>query len=484
MEQKTEASYTTIEEITGKSSPKEQIEALQSKTIEVPAWEDLKKEYDPKLHPVMDKTAYPDIVDGAETEKVTRTTYGFQRLAADRMSQLTFGIPVKRVYKPKKDNEKEKTAASIIEKIYTKNRIDSINMKRGKMLFAGCEVATLWYAVEGKNSYYGEESLLKIRCKNYSPMDSQYISAVQTANIYPYFDEYDDLVALSFGYSRKKGDKDVQYFDTYTSTKHIRFSDESGDWAEELVEDITIEKIPGVYIYRSSPIWESTSDNIYEIEWSLSRNGNYIRKNSKPYLALFADEEIPTGDENENGGEKNENEEFKAVGQFPKGSDLKYVTWQQAIESLKFHVQENKANSFTEIQIPDISYESMKSTPMSGEARKMLFTDAHLKVTQESGDFLEFFDRELNIIRALAKKAFPKYADAFDTLDIEHIITPYFINDDETKANTLTTATGGSKIMSQRTAIAQFGQVDDVDAELDLIKEEEMRNLSEPTDLM
>ncbi len=111
----------------------------------------------------------------------------------------------------------------------------------------------------------------------------------------------------------------------------------------------------------------------------------------------------------------------------------------------------------------------------------MLFTDAHLKVTQESGDFLEFFDRELNVVRALAKKAFPKLADAFDSLDVEHVITPFFINDEETRANTLTTATGGKSIMSRKTAIGQLGMVDDVDTELTQIMEEEEINLGEPT---
>ncbi len=249
----TAAAKVSIADITGKNTPKEQIEVLKKKTIVVPKWEDLVKEYDPLQHPVMDKTAYPDIVsdDGSPNEKVTRTTYGFQRLVADRMSQLSFGIPVKRIYKPQKDNESEKRAAVILEKIFMKNRIDSINMKRGKMLFAGCEVATLWFAVEEKNNTYGEESLLKIRCKSYSPIDSKYVSAIQTANIYPYFDEFDDLVALSFEYERDVDGKTVKYFDTYTATQHIRFADE----VEELSEDITIEKIPGVYIYRSSPIW-------------------------------------------------------------------------------------------------------------------------------------------------------------------------------------------------------------------------------------
>lgn len=37
------------------------------------------------------------------------------------------------------------------------------------------------------------------------------------------------------------------------------------------------------------------------------------------------------------------------------------------------------------LQLPDMSQESMKQTPMSGEARKMMFLDAQQKVLDESG---------------------------------------------------------------------------------------------------
>ena len=38
---------------------------LKHKIVTVPAWNDLVNEYEPKHHPVMDKTKYPDIVGSA-----------------------------------------------------------------------------------------------------------------------------------------------------------------------------------------------------------------------------------------------------------------------------------------------------------------------------------------------------------------------------------------------------------------------------------
>lgn len=472
---------TTLESITGKTAPDDIIKVLKQKTIQVEPWEKLKTEYDPKLHPVVTDPHYKDkVVDGV-TEKVTRITLAYQRLAANRMTQLTFGIPVKRIYKAKTD--KEKRASRILEDIFMQNRIDSINMQRGVMLFAGCEFATMWYGATSDSTYYdGEKSALKIRCESYTPMDDKRISYAQKANLYPYFNEYNDMVAMSFEYTRKIGDDETTYFDVYTASEHVRYAKDSKskEWTEDNVrEEISIEKIPVGYCFRPTSIWEDTSDNIYEAEWQLSFNGNYLRKNMRPILGVYDDEDIKYG--NEESEKKNIS---KDVVQLSSKGRMAYTTWEQGIETLKYQVKEIKENYFAELQLPDISSESLKVSNVSADALEIMLLDSQLKVTQESGIFLDFFFRETNIVKALAKKAYPILAQAFDTLFVEHLITPYYINDDTKKTNNLVTATGGKSIMSQRTAIAQFGQVDDVDAELNLIKEEEMRDLSEPTDLM
>jgi hypothetical protein len=446
----------TLEEILS-GAPKDAVEDLKIKSVEVPEWETLRKEYDPQEHPVMKDASYPDIVDeDGNLEKVTRIALDLQRLAAKRTTELCFGIPVKRVYNAKTDGEKE--IAKAIESILTRNRIESVNIERGNMLFAGCETATMWFATEEPNTLYGFDSRLKLRCRSYSPMKGD--------SIYPLFDsETNDMIALSFGYTRKEGDSDVEYLDVYTAERHIRYKN-VGEWMEELSETSNVGKIPAVYCSRPTPAWEDTSNIVYEIEWALSRNGNYLRKNSKPLIALFADEEIPFNQE------KSENKDFKSVFHYPKGSDLKYVTWEQAIENLKFFVGELRQSFFTQLQLPDWSYESMKSTPMSGEARKQMFIDAQLKVKDESGRLLEMLDREVNVIKAFLKVMLPARANDIDTLQVETVITPFTINDDKELITNIMTATGGKAIMSQREGIENLGWSADVDETMRQIQEE------------
>ena len=462
----------TIQEILNstKLTAAEKITALKEKTINIPTWagkNGLVQQFDPTNHPVMNKSLYPDITTNDVVEQVTRITCDLQRLATKRMTELCCGIPVKRVYRP--ENDKQKEIASYIENIFDRNRINSVNVERLNMLFAGCEVLTLWYAVEEKNNIYGFDSPLKFRCRNFSPMLDD--------DLYPLFDEYGDMVAMSVAYSRKSGKKTIQYFDTYTADRHIKYCNASGDWAEVENEAITLGKIPCVYMYRPTPIWEDTSKTVYEIEWALSRNGNYLRKNSKPIFVVFADDAIKYGDE------KSENKEFRAVMQYPKGSTAQYVTWEQAVENLKFYISELRSQFFTQLQLPDWSYEKMSQQALSGESRKQLFIDAQMKVQDESGRLLEGFDREINVVKAFLKTALPeRYHSDIDALKVETKITPFSITDKKETVDTLMTANGGEPIMSQRESIEEFGYSDDVDKTLAEIAQQRVDDVFNPSE--
>ncbi len=446
--------------------PTQAIAALKDKSADVPKWSALEKEYNPQKHPVNNKSLYPDVpgdCDNPAGTKVTRIALDYQRLVTARMTSLCFGIPVKRIYKSQTDKQKE--IQRIIEAIYARNRIDSINIERGNMLFAGCEVATLWYAVAEKHSLYGIESNLKIRCANYSPIKGD--------NIYPLFDEYGDLVALSFGYRRKSMGEWAEYFDTYTANQHIKWIMNGKDSSWQVAEDDNISvgapngqgigKIPAIYMHRPTPIWEDTSNIVYEIEWALSRAGNYVRANTKPLFGVFADEEI------EYGGEKPS--DSKSVFQWPANAKAGYITWELSETNVRFYTETLRREYFAMLQIPDFSYDNLKSLQLSGEAFKQIFVDAMLKVGDESGRILEFLDREISVVKAFVKNIRPELTDEIDRLQVSCELTPFQVSERKTEIENLATAVT-AQIMSRREAIAQLGESDNVDETLRQIAEE------------
>ena len=214
--------------LTSNKSDEEKISYLKSsKNVTLPPIELLMQEYDPMKHRVHNQIDRPDKVRANQkVDKVSRIHLALQQLVVRRMTEFMFAIPVKRVYHGQDKSDLHKEFAQAIEAVYMRNRIDSRNLERARQLFAGCETATLWSTRESKNKDYGFESTKKLACKTYSPMDGY--------RLYPYFDESDDLVAMSIEYSTQKSDTTRDYlFETYTADRHLRWKSSQSDSTDE-----------------------------------------------------------------------------------------------------------------------------------------------------------------------------------------------------------------------------------------------------------
>ncbi|MCD8312681.1 MAG: phage portal protein [Bacteroidales bacterium] len=445
------------------------IAALREKTVIVPAWrgaKGLEREYNPDKHPVMDKGKYPDRISDGQIREVTRIPLDFQRLAVDRMTSILTATPIKHIYQP--ENERQKEVGRILDKIFDATYFNTLNNDRLKALFAACEVMTLWYAVDEPTARYGFDSPLKLRRRVFTPILGD--------DLYPLFDENGDMIAMSVGYTRKVGRKRVQYFDAYTAERHLQWSTDGGSWEKAVDEPITLGKIPCVYMSRPEPIWKKSSNLVSELEWTLSRNGNYIADNSKPLLAVCADEMIAYGNE------KDSNHESRSVAQFPAGASVNYVTWQQATESMKFHTDTLRSLFFTQLQLPDWSYEKMSQLAMSGEAMQQLFIDARMKGEAEADHLREPFDREVNVVKAFLKIMLPdEYASDIDALPVTVDFQPFSITAQKDTIDELLAANGGKPVASQRETIERLGWSNDVDQTMREITEENAADALNPT---
>ncbi len=462
-----------IEEIFKQTDISDIISSLKKKNVIVPKWEDLRSEYDVMEHEVM-----TDQIERKDRKgvKAARITYGMQKLATRRMTQMAFTLPVKRTYKHGNDSLKMEQAKAL-ERLYYKARIDSLNKKRFKAYFASCEMATIWYVVEQDNNDYGFNSKYKLRQVTYSPMDEKF-SGLEQAEIYPLFDEYGDMIALSVEFMHKEDEKEVYYFETYTSEKKYSWKKVDGVWIDNGVSKVPIGKIQGVYINRSAPIWEDQTNNIREIEYTLSRQSDIIRRNTAPVMKVkgrLIDTPAPQSDVS------------REVYQFENDGDVDYVKPPVDHESVDSFVNMLKNNIAEELQLPSLALKDITSIGLTEESRKQILIDAHLKVGEEEGDIIEFLSREGNVLKAFLGLMNTKWKDSIHELEVEHEIIPFTMNSDSTDIENLSKATGGKPIMSQFMAIKRAGYVseEEIDEELKRIQEEERANRSfdlfEPT---
>lgn len=451
-----------INEILKKADINNKISELKDKSFIVPEWGILVKDYEPKFHKITtDKTGRKDKVHSDNTvDKAARLPIGLEKLLVKRMTEFTFAIPVKRDYSGLEESEHTQEIISAIEAIYKHAHINAENIKRGNAYYASCEIFTMWYAVKNEHSLYGFNAAYKLKCKTFSPMDN--------CHLYPLIDELGDMLAMSIEYERKTTSTDtVTFFETFTADKHYRWKREgdgdNGQWEEDAEpEEITILKIPGAYLCREAPVFDGLQPLREDLEYTLSRNSDIVAYNAAPILKVKG---TLIGDMVKG--------ETRRIYRVSEGGDVSYVSWAQAVGALEYHVQSLLKYFWMQSQMPDISFENMKSLGNIGyDSRRTLLTDAHLKIGEESGAWLEFLNRECNVIKAFLKKLNTKWEKELDMLQIEHKITPFIIEDEQAQLDLHMKANGGKPVESQRESIQRLGKSANVDETIRQINEE------------
>lgn len=465
----------SLKEIFGLGTAGTIISELKKKSVNVPDWAVLLKDYEPTKHDIVsDMIGRKDRQrsDGV-LELASRIYIGLEKLLSHRYTAYTFSLPVKRTYSNIENNEMRIAIANAIEAIYKHVRIDALNLKRGLAYYAACEIFTIWYTVERQNTLYGFPCKYKLKCKTYTPMDG--------TKLYPLIDEMDDMLAMSFEYVKKDGERETTYFETFTADRHYlwKCDGESADgWSPVLVsksedgsmvsgEAINIEKIPGAYLWRPAPVYHGLSYIRKEIEYSLSRNSDVIAYNSAPVLKISGD---VIGEENKG--------ESRRAWRLANGGDVSYVSWQQSVEALKYHIDMLIKLFFMQAQMPDVSFDNLKGLGSIGyDARQTLFTDAHLKIGDEAGAWIEFFERECNVIKAFLKKMNVKWANEVDNVDVEHIITPFVQNDEKYEIEKWMKANGDKPLVGHLESIRKAGVSEDPDATFEEYQNEQNASL-------
>lgn len=452
-----------LELILAEDNISSKITALKEKNYSIPSWPTIKKDYEPNEHRIVtDKIGRKDRErknkDGAviATDIASRISIGLEKLHTKRISEFMFSLPVKRVYHNAEENNKRAEIAKIMELIYKHSRIDTENLKRAEGYFASCEIFTLWYAVKKKNILYGFNSDYKLKCRTISPMIGY--------ELYPLFDEYGDMLAMSYEYQVKVNDSDITYFETYTAdTRYVWVLKDNKEWVKDKEEEIITLKIPGIYAWREYPIFHGLSNIREEIEYAVSRHSDVVAYNSAPALKVVGE---VSGQE--------EKGESQRIFRLENGGDVGYVAWQQSIEALKYHIDTLTNLYWTQAQMPDISFFNMKNLGNIGyDARMTLLTDSYLKIGEETGAWIEFFERESNVIKSFVATMRKDLADEIDNVEVEHIITPYVQNDEGAMVDRLLKANGGKPLLSHIDSIKIASFTSDAERTMQEINKEE-----------
>lgn len=392
-------------------------------------------------------------------EPVSRIAVSLQELIVKRAVSFLFGNPVTLLAEAESDKENEvlKSVKSILYDV----KSTTLNRKIARTIFSATEAAELWYVVPSPNNRYGFDSKYKLRVAVFDPLKGD--------KLFPYFDDTGDLIAFSREYSAKDTEqKTHNFFETYTAEYIYRW--ETTDNKVQLIEGYpkknAIGKIPVIYGRQNKTEWADVQGLIERYEKLLSNFADCNDYHASPKIIVKG--RIKSwAKKGETGG----------VIEMEDDGDAHYMSWEQAPEAVKLEEQTLFKLIHSLTQTPDISFDTVKGIGnITGIALELMFMDAHLKVQDKKEQFVEFLQRRYSIIQSYLKVMNKRDADfvkACDTLGIEPDITPYIIKDEAGRINALMQSNGNQPIASQRTTIEQYGKVDDVDAEIERIREEQ-----------
>lgn len=368
-------------------------------------------------------------------EKVTRLAIPLQRLIVSRgASFLTAGGCT---LKPDTDNSEGQDALfQLVSKTWKVNKLDYKNHEIAQAFMSETECCEIWYSK--KNS----DGSVEMKCNVYKPSEGYILT--------PIFDNTRDLIAFSLGYEYiDEEDNKAEYRDVYTSDKLIKYVKRAQEeWKILQTIPLLYGKIPVVYYSIAESIWSIVQPLIERLELLLSNFSDTNDYAGAPIL--FANGTIK--------GFSSKGETGKVL-EGENDADVKYITWEQAPESIKLEIETLKNLIFTCTQTPDISFYEMKGLgDISGAAFERIMIDAHLKAKGlQSGVYGEGIQRRLNLLVYACAAITPSLSKTATDLEIYPVFKLFKLDDDYTRIQNALMASGGATIMSQLEAISYGG---------------------------
>lgn len=449
-------------DITNTESIQDSINILKSnaKPLDI---EKYKKEVDVYQHDIFDETKRKDKIvktdKGSDKEKVARIGIALQKKIIKTTTAFSFGNPVELHCQPENDTQKAILAA--INKILDDNKIDSFNRRMCKEFLSCTQFAETWYMKkhQEKLNQYGFDSEFTLRVLPFSPFENN--------QLYPLFDMTNDLIAFSREFSFKETNgKTTNYFETYTDEQTIVWKKMEGlDWVldETMSAKNEIGKIPVSLAFTNNTDYHDVQVLIERLESLLSNFADTNDYHGAP--KIFVQGTVQGFAKKGESG---------ALIQGSPGSTAQYLSWPHAPESVKLEIDTLFKLIYSLTQTVDTSFEAVKGLgDVSGIALELLFLDAHLKVLDKQEIFEPYLQRRINIIKAFLAKMNTSWKNEINKMKIKPIIKPFSIIDKKAIIDNLMTANGGEPIISQKTAIAQSGLVQDSEAEFIQIQQEQ-----------
>lgn len=406
----------------------------------------------------MDKT-----LEAGKVSKMVKIYINHAQNIVETLAAFVIGKPITLI--PSEEND----LAKLIKQIWRVNRIDSKLLDATIIKFSQTQVAMQFYIVDA-----GETSLLNkvlsfLKLKTQAKEIKALVLDNTKGTMTPYFDATGNMLLFMWEYKAKESEKEVSNIQIWNETNMLHFKD------SVLFANLPhgFDRIPIVYDSQDEPLWYTVKSPIDRHEVALSKLGDANDYSGHPILVTEGKvENMPLKSESgkhfnipiELGGE-----DGKTV---IKGG-VSFLEATTAPESNKLELDKLEDTIAYGSGVPNLSLEKLKSLGNVAEKTvKLMFIATDIKASLKQSATRTFIERCLNIIISGATKTTNiSLAKEGSMLYYDIQFNSILPSDIKETVDTLSTAVQG-KFMSRKTSIGLLDLVEDVDAELLLIEEE------------
>lgn len=404
-------------------------------------------------------------------EEVNRMGLPLQKLIVNRRVAFMNVGAMEIECKPKSDADNKLLA--MVKQCREDNKLKYRSKEIAKRMMSELQVAALWYSEDVEAGYWGDAAP-----KATKRMRMRVLSPLLGDELLPVFNGLGDLVYFGRKYTTtpdvtaaeitadtiKTANDKIEHVDIYTTAFVAKFEKTKEGW--DLIEKVPYSygKMPIIYYHQDRPEWADVQSVITRLETLLSNFADTNDYNGSPILVA-----------------KGKIKGFSAKGERGKvlelegdNADIKYVTWQQAPESIKLEIETDLDFIYTCTQTPNISFKEMKGlgASPSGVAFDRILMDAHLAAQNKLDDtYGECAQRELNFLKSACISINTGLLPS-KNLQMTPKFTLFRIDDQRDGIDNAAAALGGG-VASLKTAVAIAGLTDDNDAEVLAIQGEQ-----------
>lgn len=418
-----------------------------------------------------DKTIQSE--SGTKTVDGVRIPVSFQKKIVTNAVAFEVGEPVTLI---PNEESKDSNIAKLIRNIWKVNRLDNKIQKLLTLKKSETQAALLFYTAEIKEGSLIQKILTWAGFKSQKKEIKVSVLENSKGSMYPYFDEFGDMIAFTWEFITKPNGKDQKNTWIYMDKDVFKFV---GDSTVPTVEPHDFDKIPVVYVSQDKVEWFDVQTMIDRIEVTISKLGASNDYSGHPML-IIEGEVTNAPDKDEDGKawmipvSKDDN------GQEIKG-DVRFLEAETAPESIKLELDKLEDFIHNISSTPNLSLSSLKGIGNVAEKTvKLMFLDPIIKAKSNEGDNRTMIERALNvIISGIVTTTNTNLATESKTIFFD-VQFNSILPDDLSESVDVASKAKEAGIMSTRTAVEFLGMTNDVEAEMELIKAESSTAVEKP----